>query len=229
MGKGVYPGEGEVFVWRCRAVPGTRFTLACLAAISGSERSQAASFRRSADSCGYAAAHGILRMALSLCLDISPAEIVLPRRENGKPVLDPSYGMRLGFSVSHSGDWAAVALSGSGETGVDIECVRRDFDWLPVARKAFSPEENRLLDKTAPDQRTAVFYRLWTLKEAYLKARGKGIDDLRDAWNIERILKPSGWTACELRSDGCAGAAVAICGAVFIDKGDAEYLVMNGG
>lgn len=80
------------------------------------------------------------------------------------------------FSLSHSGETVAVALSHAGPVGVDVEAAR--LDALRAARMA-----PRVLDAPtllkwetlAPDERTAAFLSQWTLREALLKATGEGL------------------------------------------------------
>ena len=90
--------------------------------------------------------------------------------EHGKPYL-PESG--VSFNLSHAGRWAVLAASVS-PVGVDIERIRSGE--RGVARRFFCPEETALLD-AIPDetQRNAMFFRLWTLKESFLKATGLGL------------------------------------------------------
>lgn len=78
------------------------------------------------------------------------------------------------FNLSHSGDYVVCAVS-DGEVGVDIQ------KWVPfkerTAERFFAPEEWKLLQTLPMEQRTEMFYRLWTRKEAYGKYTGLGIPD----------------------------------------------------
>ena len=85
--------------------------------------------------------------------------------ENGKPYLPGG----IHFNLSHAGDLALCAV-GAGALGCDIE-QERAFD-LRVARRFFCPAETALLE-AAGARRQELFFRLWTLKESYLKAVGK--------------------------------------------------------
>ena len=72
------------------------------------------------------------------------------------------------FNFSHSGEWVLCALSDEGEVGVDIETIRPRKDSLP--RYVLSEEEFAAFDGSWED-----FFRLWTLKEAYVKYQGASI------------------------------------------------------
>lgn len=91
--------------------------------------------------------------------------------EHGKPAIAdfPKH-----FNLSHSGDYVVCAVCDS-EVGVDIQ------KWVPfkerTAERFFAPEEWKLLQTLPMEQRTEMFYRLWTRKEAYGKYTGLGIPD----------------------------------------------------
>lgn len=76
------------------------------------------------------------------------------------------------FNLSHSGDYVVCAV-GDGEVGTDIQ------KWVPgkerMAERFFAPAEWKLLQELSGPQRTEVFYRLWSRKEAYGKYTGQGI------------------------------------------------------
>lgn len=91
--------------------------------------------------------------------------------EGGKPYLinEPN----VHFSLSHSAGWAVCALS-DHPVGVDIErCEpgRRD-----VASRFFHKDEVRYLNSLLPSMRDDAFYKLWTLKESFVKSTGRGLD-----------------------------------------------------
>lgn len=91
--------------------------------------------------------------------------------EGGKPYLVSEPGIH--FSLSHSGDWAACAVS-DHPIGIDIErCApnRRD-----VASRFFHKDEVRYLDSLPLYARDDAFYSLWTLKESFVKSTGRGLD-----------------------------------------------------
>lgn len=81
----------------------------------------------------------------------------------------------LNFNVSHSGDWVVLAAWRGGEVGVDVEQYRQ-FDYGDLAHRCFSPKEKTHWANLPDSQRGDAFYRLWTRKEAYVKAVGTGLD-----------------------------------------------------
>jgi 4'-phosphopantetheinyl transferase len=85
------------------------------------------------------------------------------------------------FNLSHSGAWALVAVAPKGSrVGVDVERIRADLDCLAMAGSMYQPEEVERLRREGPDARHAAYFRLWTAKEACVKAAGVGLAGLRD-------------------------------------------------
>ena len=94
----------------------------------------------------------------------------LDRNEYGKPFFVNRPGLH--FSLSHSGDWAMCVLS-PFTAGCDIEKIRPFHQAVP--KRVFTGEERRLLSEEGKQGRgEKTFCRLWTLKESFLKATGKG-------------------------------------------------------
>ncbi|MBC9783074.1 4'-phosphopantetheinyl transferase superfamily protein [Heliobacterium chlorum] len=97
-----------------------------------------------------------------------------------KPFLvDPS---NVSFNVSHSGNWVVCAISDE-LVGIDIEHIR-PID-LDIAKNFFSKEEYCQLLNQAVDHRLRYFYLLWTLKESYIKADGRGLVIPLDSFSMD--------------------------------------------
>lgn len=88
---------------------------------------------------------------------------------------------RCQFNVSHSGTWVVAAFD-EAPVGIDIEQIV-PID-LTVAKKFFTAEEVEQLENRPAIQRLAYFYRLWTLKESYIKANGKGLSIPLDSFGF---------------------------------------------
>lgn len=115
----------------------------------------------------------LVRHLLAQLLDMAPHELQLLRDDKGKPFI-AQQPLPLHFNVSHSGDWAVLALA-KPCVGVDIEYVPRSNDVLAIAEHYFHPSETAQLFAQPEAQQRDRFFDYWTLKEAYIKARGEGI------------------------------------------------------
>jgi 4'-phosphopantetheinyl transferase len=155
----------EAHVWHWPSEPDSDDFLALLAP---DELARARELSRAADRDRFVRTHAIVRLVLASYTGEPAAKLRLGRRANGKPFLA---GHKLFFSLSHSGDVAALALTRAGDIGVDIE-RRRELPELDVLLRTYRPR-NALMPP--PSRRTGAFFRWWTAAEAYGKATGAGL------------------------------------------------------
>ena len=143
--------------------------------LSEGERARADRFRRATDATTYVAAHALTRALLSDVALVAPRQwefVVGPR---GKPAVAPERFPDLCFNLAHTPGFAAAAVTRGSAIGIDVERSDRSVAGTAIARRFFAPGELAALDNLPPVDRPAAFYRLWTLKEAYLKAIGEGL------------------------------------------------------
>lgn len=135
-------------------------------------------FHIKADQQCYLLAHALVRSVLAGYLQQSPEQLRFTHNRYGKPELDHSLQPRLHalrFNLSHTRGLIALAVTVDAEVGVDVEATSRKVEVQALADRFFAPSEASLLRETAPDLQRELFFRLWTLKEAYVKARGLGL------------------------------------------------------
>lgn len=147
---------------------------------------------------------------LARYLGRSGDKVALVDDEHGRPRLAPGLDPSLDFNWSHSGDHAVIALARGIVPGVDIERRHERERSLAIARRFFSADEAATLAALPPGERDVAFLRLWTAKEAVLKAIGRGIafglqrldivvengeprlwrlhDDDADAWQLQSLV-----------------------------------------
>lgn len=113
--------------------------------------------------------HLFLKYLISLELGCDLMEIKFGYEKHGKPYLLSSEG--LSFNISHSGEFIAIAIS-SVNIGIDIQEFI-DLEYQDLAMRFFSNQEYNYINNTSDIQEN--FFRIWTLKESYLKARGSGL------------------------------------------------------
>jgi 4'-phosphopantetheinyl transferase len=140
--------------------------------LSADERGRAARFRIPGGRERYIAAHACLRDILVRYLDCEPGQLMFSTNDYGKPSLR---GHKLEFNLSHSGDFALVAVTRQRKVGVDLERIRSEMEVESIARRFFSQSELREWLAVPPDQRQIAFFHCWTRKEAFIKAHGSGL------------------------------------------------------
>jgi phosphopantetheine--protein transferase-like protein len=109
------------------------------------------------------------------------------------------------FNLSHAGGVALLAFSRSRELGVDVERVRRDLDVDSIARRYFSLHEQRDLATFNSEERYETFFRCWTRKEAYIKAKGEGLSLPLDQFDVS-LAKGDTNALISTRHDGSEAA-----------------------
>lgn len=187
--------EDEVHVWRA----GLDFEPAC-EELDERERERGARFRFAGDRQRFLASHSALRRILALYLGRPAAAIPIEIAGRGKPFVAGS----LRFNMSHAGELALYAVA-RREVGVDVERIRTGLDVMALARRFFPEAEARELAAMDEAGRERSFFRLWTRREAYLKARGVGLAAIGEPagqeWFVADLDAGPGYEAalaCEL-------------------------------
>jgi 4'-phosphopantetheinyl transferase len=140
------------------------------------ERARAARFAHESDRHQFIAAHALLRVLLQH-FGGGPAEAWrFTSHSHGKPSLHHDHGLRrLSFNISHTRGAVACAITLDHAIGVDIEHIEHSARFLELAHSYFAPAEIALLRAAPAAAQRPLFFRLWTLKEAYIKAHGDGL------------------------------------------------------
>jgi len=130
----------------------------------------------------YLVAHTLVRRALALEAGLAEAELVIFRSSRGRPFLQtpdgglPRGGPELDFNLSHASGYNLLGMVRGHRIGVDVERLDRDAQAIDTIVETFTPEEQRWVARAAQGRpRDRRVLRLWTLKEAYSKARGLGL------------------------------------------------------
>jgi len=140
------------------------------------ERDRAQRFHFEHDKKSYIAAHAIVRSLLSARLDASPTEWKFSISDLGKPeVILPKGVPRVRINLAHTRGMVVAALTTEHDIGVDVEWLGRKSSFLDLSKSVFTLEEQSLLAAAPEGEKHELFLTLWTLKEAYIKAIGKGL------------------------------------------------------
>ena len=144
--------------------------------LSPDEQIRVRRFHFDKDRNNFIVSHGLLRVVLGGYLGIEPSQVQLCYGPYGKPSIETLYqGRMLQFSLSHSKDLALFAVNWDRLIGIDVEHIRPVPEANCIAEQFFSPNESAMMRSLLLEQRQDAFFRIWTCKEAYLKASGYGI------------------------------------------------------
>jgi 4'-phosphopantetheinyl transferase len=139
------------------------------------ERRRAARFRVEAARHRFVLARCILRRHIGAALDTDPQTLRFATGDRGKPHLAfPEIENPPHFNLSHSGG-VVVLITAAADVGVDVESLREIANAERMARRFFSSGERSRITSLAGAARDHAFLRIWTQKEAYLKATGLGV------------------------------------------------------
>jgi len=131
-------------------------------------------YRMTGDRERFVVGRGLSRLLLGQVLGLPPAEVPLSTEPYGRPVPDAPGATDVGFNVSHTPGLVAVALASTRDVGIDVEDTTRAITH-DIPSRFFSPAELRELHAHTPAAQRSAFFDYWTLKEAYIKARGLGL------------------------------------------------------
>ena len=147
-----------------------------IALLDDTERRRHAAFHIEKPRTEYALSHAILRLALSEYASVSPQDWRFVAGPWGKPeIVSPALQTPLWFNLAHTNGFTACAVGRDRDLGVDVENVNRTTSYQDLARRFFAPQEYEYLENLPLGLQREAFFRIWTLKEAYIKAEGKGL------------------------------------------------------
>ncbi|MFC7986254.1 4'-phosphopantetheinyl transferase family protein [Streptomyces sp. NPDC057336] len=155
------------------------------------EQEIAARFLFERDRRQYLVAHSLVRRVLALESGLPEAEAVIWRSSRGRPFLQkppeglPRGGRELDFNLSHAGGHNLLGVVRRHRIGVDVERLDRGDQGFDTILETFAASERDWVTRAAPGRpRDRRLLRLWTLKEAYSKARGLGLGLPFDAFSF---------------------------------------------
>lgn len=179
-----FPRTGEVHLWKIE-LSEVHWPSGCLRLLDAEERARYERFRFSRDAVRFALRRATLRQILGWYLEADPSALAFEASDAaGKPCLGPPLANKLNFNLSSSQDIALIAVARDSLVGVDIEAVRSDTEFTGIAERFFTTAELARLQALPGPKRLRGFYRLWTSKEALLKAVGTGLPGGLDRFDV---------------------------------------------
>jgi 4'-phosphopantetheinyl transferase len=209
--------DNEVHVWMIPTLGDDSGSEKFIELLSADERQRAARFKFDKDRRLYVAAHAGLRSLLADYVRVSAHEIDFVAGAHGKPLLAQPGTSGLEFNLSHSHELALIVVARGKAVGVDVEFVKKDFAFGDLARRFFTAAEVAALFELPPALQRKAFFKCWTSKEAFLKAKATGLSGKLDEVQIVlthdgfvRIdANVPGWSLAELiQGDGYEAALV---------------------
>lgn len=150
----------------------------CEALLDADERARLLRFRIATVRDQYLGSRALTRSVLSRYTGIAPEAWRFGANAHGRPFLRSpvdQHTAALRFNLSHSGRWIALGITRGRQLGLDIEYRKRANRVLAIAERFFSDTEYQSLMRLPQARRAERFFVYWTLKEAYIKARGMGL------------------------------------------------------
>ncbi len=193
--------DGHIHVWTAQIDPAPADLLERTVWLSRDERERAARFYFDPDRQRYIAARATLRQLLAGYMHLLPGKISFSYGARGKPeVVPPADAQPISFNVSHRGALALYAFTINREIGIDVEQLREVPEALAIARNHFTPAETKLLEQANnPTTLQECFFRLWTRKEAVIKAVGTGLAMPLDEFDVSSGREePDAWRTVEV-------------------------------
>lgn len=153
----------------------------------------------------FVQSHCALRRILGKHCGMAPEKIEFGRGLHGRPYVQNAMPL-LDFNMSHSGDWAVVAVSFEGWVGIDLEAIDRE-GMRDLADSVLTPLERRDLASVPEAQRVRKFIAYWTAKESFMKLNGLGLGIPPES--IEVLAQGSAVASCETASEVCRSHTLA--------------------
>ena len=192
------------------------------------ERARAARFRFDEPRRQFIICRSTLRQLLGSMCGLAPQSVSFQYGRRGKPELALQVFNKslpqIEFNVSHSGNVGLVALSVGVPIGIDVEEFDPAVKFLELAERFFAPLEATELKRLKPAMQLDGFYRCWTCKEAYIKAKGDGLSHSLSSFRVVidpdqpaslchidgQPDEPTNWTTVSLKVSDNHAAAVMV-------------------
>jgi 4'-phosphopantetheinyl transferase len=179
----------QIHVWRATLGRSKKELAELSGMLNPQEKERADKFIAKNAKNNFIVARGILRNLLANYLSTEPQKLSFQQNQYGKIRIEAS---ELQFNISHSCDLALFAFTLKHPIGVDIEFIRDDFDFIPIAQRFFSAKENLDLLALPTDQQLQAFFNCWSRKEAFIKAVGTGVFCALNEFSVEVSDKKEG-------------------------------------
>lgn len=150
-----------------------------IAKIRKEKRAKAERFKFREDALRSISGELLFRYVMEKYYNIEYENEIITDNEYGKPYLK---NKKLFFNISHSGNWAVIACH-NDDAGIDIEKIENPpYEIMPAN---FTPDEIGQIENKNSQVKTVQFYKMWALKESYIKMKGKGLSIPLESFSID--------------------------------------------
>ena len=192
--------DRNVVVWMAQVSTSQDALPSLESCLDAQDRERAGRFHFPEDRARHVLGRALVRKILGHYLSQSPEKIDLACTDRGRPYFPGDETMR--FSITHARDLVAVALTARARVGIDIEYMERKLHLKELAERILSAEDFREFEALPEEEKVAAFFRVWTRKEAYLKATGEGITDALKKISVSLRAEEIGTIADAREKDG---------------------------
>jgi 4'-phosphopantetheinyl transferase len=169
------PGEVHLWITEPEQITEPRLLDGYRRLLSPEERDKHLKFYFAKHRHEYLVSHALLRITLSRYAPMAPEDWTFTTNAYGRPEVVGEGSPRLRFNLSHTAGMTVVAVMSDADVGVDVEDTERSGETVGVADRFFAPAEASELRALPEARQRERFFEYWTLKEAYIKARGMGL------------------------------------------------------
>jgi 4'-phosphopantetheinyl transferase len=168
--------RAEIHLWLTGEQLDLEKVVRCRCLLSFEEKQREVRFHFEKDRTRYLVTRALVRSVLSRYEVVDPADWVFLSNAYGRPEIDVSMaqGRDLCFSVSHTAGLIVLGVTRGRALGVDVENLRSLEGLVDIAKQVFATTELAELADLPAERQLDRFFQYWTLKEAYIKARGTG-------------------------------------------------------
>ncbi|HEX8706057.1 MAG TPA: 4'-phosphopantetheinyl transferase superfamily protein [Myxococcaceae bacterium] len=218
------PDEVHVWIVEPEKITEPRLLERYHALLDSSERERHQRFHFEKHRHQFLVSHALVRLSLSRYAPVPPEAWSFTLGTHGRPEVTGQGTPRLYFNLSHTDGMAICAVSLEPEVGADVEDTLRHGMTVEVADRFFAPTEAATLRALPEERQRERFFELWTLKEAYIKARGMGLslplehfafelrpgEPPRITFDPRLVDEPSSWRFFQLQLSARHQAALAV-------------------
>ena len=173
--------KSEVQIWQVDLSSQTSNLAHYISLLNQDEIARKNRFKFVKDQENFAITRGVLRTLLGSFLALEPSRVAFKYTAHGKPKCATDSAIH--FNVSHTQNKAVFAFTLEAAVGIDIESITTR-PTQQLANRFFAKEEVKALSLLSQTEQQHAFYRIWTQKEAYIKAIGLGLSQSLDSFVV---------------------------------------------